>query len=607
MQQISKLELWGGMEYTINRVNDEYFDQLSYSGHYNRPEDIDLIITSGIKTIRYPILWEKHQPSSLTPIDWTFTDNNLNRLKDAGITVIAGLVHHGSGPEYVNFFDDTFEDGLQDFAAIVAQRFPWIEFYTPVNEPLTTARFCGLYGHWYPHHKSDESFSRILVSECKATIKAMIAIRKVNPTAKLVQTEDLAKIYSTLTLQYQADFENERRWLSFDLIAGKVIPSHPLWNYLLDAGIDDQDLSFLNRQAIEPDVMGINYYITSERFLDENISRYPTESHGGNAFQQYADVEAVRVNIRERVSLKALITEAWERHGWKIALTEVHLQCTREEQMRWLYEMWNAALTLRTENIPVIAVTAWALFGSYGWNKLLTEKEGQYESGAYIIRNNRPEPTALLKLMKTLLTGQEVRHPVLEKTGWWHSEERILYGVKETVKGSFHRERSRPLLILYKFNHIGERMEEICRYRKLDYHLEKMPSLEIVYRVVEEENPWAVIDVTGELLIIGKEKGVIDTSRRVCTHQIRKQAIQMASVCHHLPDREIISNANAFCQGEIKCSDECLIVSSDNFPIPVDDNPIFGNTTEFISAEFDALANRLIDYILDDVKGVYHL
>jgi len=437
MKQISKLELWGGMEYTINRVKNEYFDQLSSSGHYNRPEDIDLIIASGIKTIRYPILWEKHQPSSLDPIDWTFTADNLERLRNAGINVIAGLVHHGSGPDYVNFFDDTFEDGLQAYAAAVALRFPWIEYYTPINEPLTTARFCGLYGHWYPHGKTDACFSRILVSECKATIKAMTAIRNVNPSAKLVQTEDLGKVYSTPALQYQADFENERRWLSFDLISGKIVPAHPLWNYLMESGVEIADLAFLNSQPIAPDIMGVNYYITSERFLDENLSLYPAGSHGGNVFQQYADVEAVRVDIPARMSLKELVMEAWERYRWTIAFTEVHLQCTREEQMRWLYEIWNTALSLQGENIPVVAVTVWALFGSFGWNNLLTEKGGEYESGAYILRNNVPEPTALLKLMKVLLTGREVRHPVLEVTGWWHSRERILYGIRETLDQSF--------------------------------------------------------------------------------------------------------------------------------------------------------------------------
>ena len=40
---------------------------------------------------------------------------------------------------------------LAQHAENVARRYPWLEMFTPVNEPLTTARFSGLYGHWYPH------------------------------------------------------------------------------------------------------------------------------------------------------------------------------------------------------------------------------------------------------------------------------------------------------------------------------------------------------------------------------------------------------------------------------------------------------------------------
>jgi len=49
-------EVWGGIECSINRVGDRYFDQLSYSQHYKRPGDIKMISELGIKKIRYPIL-----------------------------------------------------------------------------------------------------------------------------------------------------------------------------------------------------------------------------------------------------------------------------------------------------------------------------------------------------------------------------------------------------------------------------------------------------------------------------------------------------------------------------------------------------------------------
>ena len=58
-----KIEIWGGIECTYNRVSDSYFDQLKYSGHYEREEDIDLFGSLGISRMRYPLLWENYNPS----------------------------------------------------------------------------------------------------------------------------------------------------------------------------------------------------------------------------------------------------------------------------------------------------------------------------------------------------------------------------------------------------------------------------------------------------------------------------------------------------------------------------------------------------------------
>src|SRR5687768_287111 len=92
----SCLELWGGIECTINRIEDFYHDQLSYSKHYTRETDIEKIADLGIKTIRYPILWEYHKPEIDQRINWHWTERQLNDIRSKGITPIAGLVHHGS-------------------------------------------------------------------------------------------------------------------------------------------------------------------------------------------------------------------------------------------------------------------------------------------------------------------------------------------------------------------------------------------------------------------------------------------------------------------------------------------------------------------------------
>ncbi len=332
----TRLELWGGIECTVNRVGDVYQDQVVRSGHAWRPSDLEQIAALGIRTLRYPVLWEWAAPQRPDLIDWSWPDARLRQLQQLGIRPIAGLVHHGSGPRYTSLIDPGFAEGLAHYAGQVAERFPWVELYTPVNEPLTTARFSALYGHWYPHARDDGLFLRALLHQCRATVLAMQAIRRIRSDAQLIQTEDIGRIHSTPALRYQADFENERRWLSLDLLCGRVNRQHPLAGFFRRANIPDPEWTWFQDNPCPPDVVGINYYVTSERFLDERLERYPREYHGGNGRHAYADVEAVRV--RRLTGVEARLREAWARYQRPLAITEVHLGCTREQQMRWLAE-----------------------------------------------------------------------------------------------------------------------------------------------------------------------------------------------------------------------------------------------------------------------------
>ncbi len=404
----NKIEIWGGIESTINRVNDAFHDQLEYSGHYTRAGDIDTIASLGIKMLRYPVLWEKHQPTVDTVIDWTFVEKSLNRLKELKIEPIAGLVHHGSGPKFVNFFDGSFEEGVANYARMVAEKFPWLEYYTPINEPLTTARFCGLYGHWYPHEANALSFHKILLSELKATIMAMKAIREINPHAKLIQTEDLAKVYSTSKLKYQADFENQRRWLSYDLLCGRVNEKHKLYTYLTKkVGISKKELDYFQENYCMPDICGFNYYITSERYLDENLSKYPKEFHGGNHKHTYADIHTALVKLNKKSGPDLLLREAYEHLQLPIAITECHLCDTNDKQVQWFNAMWETANNLKNDGVDIRALTAWALFGLHGWNKLVTEPWGTYEPGVFNISSDHLMPTALVSLIQSLTKSNQ--------------------------------------------------------------------------------------------------------------------------------------------------------------------------------------------------------
>ena len=50
-----------------------------------------------------------------------------------------------------------------EYAAAAARAFPWVRRWTPINEPLTTARFATLYGAWYPNMRDDAAFGRAIV------------------------------------------------------------------------------------------------------------------------------------------------------------------------------------------------------------------------------------------------------------------------------------------------------------------------------------------------------------------------------------------------------------------------------------------------------------
>lgn len=58
-----RIEMWAGVECTVNRVGDNFFDQLEASGHADRLADLDQFAALGITRIRYPVLFERAAPN----------------------------------------------------------------------------------------------------------------------------------------------------------------------------------------------------------------------------------------------------------------------------------------------------------------------------------------------------------------------------------------------------------------------------------------------------------------------------------------------------------------------------------------------------------------
>ncbi|HYQ18247.1 MAG TPA: family 1 glycosylhydrolase, partial [Polyangiaceae bacterium] len=385
------------------------------------------IATLGVKALRCPVLWEHVAPFADRKAYFQRADRQLACLHRHGIEPIVGLLHHGSGPRHTNLLDREFPRKFADYAGRVARRYPWLRRFTPINEPLTTARFSALYGHWYPHANDDRSFARAVVNQTLGTALAMRAIRREIPEAELVQTEDLGFVRSTPDLRYQADFENERRFLSLDLLLGKVVPGHPLYDYLVKAGIEPRELGELAQNPCPPDLVGFNYYVTGERFLDSRTDSYPPWCIGGNAAARYADVEAVRVCRSGLVGPARLLTQAYARLRLPLAITEAQLAGCPEDRARWFSFVWAAAEEARAAGVPVVAVTAWALLGSYGWDRLVTRGACSYEAGAFEIKSGRLLETPYAGFLRAL--GKGTARVV--DGGWWRCDDRLLYADPE--------------------------------------------------------------------------------------------------------------------------------------------------------------------------------
>lgn len=653
----SEIELWGGIECTVNRVGNRFHDQLELSLHSLRADDIDRCAELGLKVLRYPLIWERVAPGDPTDADWSWADERMRRMQELGIEPIVGLLHHGSGPRHTSLLDPEFVPKFTTYARLVAERFPWIRKVTPINEPLTTARFSGLYGHWYPHGRSNEVFARAFLQQCLAIRTAVCVMREVIPDLALIQTEDVGRVYSTPSLEYQASFENERRWLTFDALCGRVNRDHPMWRYLAVDEWATNSLDDLVAAPCPPDVLGVNYYVTSDRFLDDRLHLYPPDCHGGNGRDRYADVEAVRARREGLAGHSALLSACWSRYNAPLAITEAHLGCTREQQLRWLMEAWNGATAARKSGCDVRAVTAWALFGSFGWDSLVTRKPFSYEPGAFDVRSTPPRKTAISRAVRALATERGFHHPAAEPPGWWHPAESIDdIPVDEHVPSVWHhgmrlhRRGHTPLLITGAGGTLGRALAKICCARGLPHVSLSRRELDVTDAILTSSaiaslSPWAVINAAGYVRVDDAER-----ERQECYRVNAEGPVNLARVCaarriplvtfstdlvfdgdHSSPytEEDLVSPLNVY--GESKAAAEAATLNAYPDALVVRTSAFFGpwDHSNFViaalrtladGAPFPAandvsvsptyvpdLAHAVLDLLIDGESGIWHL
>src|ERR1700712_4611992 len=140
-----------GIENSIPRIKRGTIrvDQMASCGHYARwREDFELVQDMGIEFLRYgpplhtALLWAGKY-------DWEFADVPFADLPRRDIVPIVDLCHFGV-PDFIGDFQNPdFPEIFATYASAFAQRFPWVQVYTPVNEIFICAQFSAKCGWWH--------------------------------------------------------------------------------------------------------------------------------------------------------------------------------------------------------------------------------------------------------------------------------------------------------------------------------------------------------------------------------------------------------------------------------------------------------------------------
>jgi dTDP-4-dehydrorhamnose reductase len=408
------LEIWASPEPTFARIDaNTVRDQIAETGLDVRCGDAERIAALGASASRAPVLWERVAPADPHERDYREPERRLDALRAAGVEPIVTLLHHGSGPRYTDLLDPAFPLWFAEYAEATARMFPWVRRWTPINEPLTTARFATLYGAWFPNARDDRAFGRAMVNQTLAQQAAMRRIRRVIPAAEFVLTEDLQRYAAgDAGVAEYAAFLRERVYLSVELVAGRVCGDHPLAGFLTErCGVNALELAMMQRDAAVPDLVAFNHYPHSERYLF---------THGGEA----ADVPAVYVAGEPAPAIGPLLGAASERLQLPLAVGEVHVHAPAPERVRWLAQHAADVHALRASGVEVRALGAWAAFGMVDWHSLLRRRAQIAEDGIYTFAgpDGTPQPTAVADALRELATGGHIDDGGVR--GWWERADR---------------------------------------------------------------------------------------------------------------------------------------------------------------------------------------
>ncbi|MFC0254513.1 family 1 glycosylhydrolase [Massilia consociata] len=382
-------------------------DQMEECGHYRHwRTDFALVKQLGIRFLRYgpPLHTTFIGPGRY---DWEFADATFAELRRLDIVPIVDLCHFGV-PDWIgNFQNPDFPDLFAQYADAFAQRFPWIQLYTPINEMYVCAKFSALYGWWNEQLASDRGFVTALKHIVKANVLAMRSILRVRPDALFVQSES-TEFYHAWEPEVVADacLMNARRFLSLDLNYGREVGADML-RYLMDNGMSADEYDFFMQHSFKQHcILGTDYYMTNEHHVHAD----GTTSAAGDVFGYCL----IGRQYYERYRLPMLHTE-----------TNLNEALGPIPDTEWLQRQWLSVRELHDSGIPVLGFTWYSLTDQIDWDVALREK------------NDRVNPLGLFDLDRKIRPVGEAYRTLIDKWGGFLPAQSTCLKIPLTLPGGF--------------------------------------------------------------------------------------------------------------------------------------------------------------------------
>jgi len=348
-------------------------DQLAECGHYEHwKEDLRLVHDLGLKVLRYGLPYYAINTGAGV-YDWSFADEVMREMQRLDITPILDLMHFGVPSWLGDFQNPELPGHFADYAEAVATRYPWVRYYTPINELYVTARMSAKDGLWNEQLKTDRAFVTAMKHLVAASILATHRLAKHRPNAVIITSE---------SAEYKHDAHseptreiilyNKQRFVALDLLYGHIMDVD-ICMYMMDNGLtrDEHDWFMLG----EPpgyQVMGIDYY-------------------GRNESITLPDGTTI---VADDVTGWYLITkEYYNRYRKPVMYTETNV-FDPDQAPTWLWKQWINVLKMRADNVPVLGFTWYSLIDQIDWDIGLAEKRGTVNGCGLYDLQRKPRPVA---------------------------------------------------------------------------------------------------------------------------------------------------------------------------------------------------------------------